>query len=104
MLRGFSRVEMLVATAIPVSRGERMAVREMQSVAQAQTLYRARFGKYAASLDQFAMAEQDGDGIDALGIRAGGESRDLFLRWAADVLCERERLGPGEPGRAAGVR
>jgi type II secretory pathway pseudopilin PulG len=77
MLRGFSRVEMLVVTAIvgaivalgapmlqsghiPVSGRERMAVREMQSVVQAQTRYRARFGRYAASLDQLGMAEKDG--------------------------------------------
>jgi len=77
MQRGFSRVEMLVVTAIvgvivalgtpmvksghiPVSRGERMAVGEMQSVVQAQARYRARFGKFAASLNQLGMAEKDG--------------------------------------------
>lgn len=77
MRRGFSRVEMLVVTAIvgaivalgapilknghiPVSDSERTAVREMQSVAQAQTRYRARFGKYAASLNQLGTPEKDG--------------------------------------------
>jgi type II secretory pathway pseudopilin PulG len=76
-IRGFSRVEMLVVTAIvgaiialgapmlksgrvPVSRGERRAMNEMQSVVQAQARYRARFGKYAASLDQLGMVDKDG--------------------------------------------
>ena len=77
MRRGFSRVEMLVVAAIvgaivalgapmlksghiPVSGRERTAVGEMQSVVQAQTRYRSRFGKYAASLDQLGMGEKDG--------------------------------------------
>lgn len=77
MQRGFSRVEILVVTAIvgvivalgapmvkngaiPVSGRERMAVREMQSMAHAQALYRGRFGRYAASLDQLGMAENGG--------------------------------------------
>ena len=67
--RGFSLVEILVVTAIvgaivalavpalrnghvKVSGGETMAVREMQLIVRAQTQYRARFGKYAASLDE----------------------------------------------------
>src|SRR5277367_414807 len=77
MRRGFSGVEMMVVAAIigtilalgapmvksgtiPVSCREWMAVREMQSVVQAQERYRVRFGKYAASLDQLGMAENGG--------------------------------------------
>ncbi len=67
--RGFSVVELVVvavivgiigAIAIPalrsghlaVSAPEAKAVREMQLVVRAQKQYRARFGKYAASLDE----------------------------------------------------
>jgi type IV pilus assembly protein PilA len=66
--RGFTLVEILVVSAIVgvilaiavpalkdghfrVSSRETTAVREMQSVVQAQSEYRSRFGKYAASLD-----------------------------------------------------
>jgi type II secretory pathway pseudopilin PulG len=76
-MRGFSRVEVLVVTAIvgaivslgapmlksghiPVSGRERTAVREMQSVVQAQARYRARFGRYAGSLDEVGAPEKDG--------------------------------------------
>jgi prepilin-type N-terminal cleavage/methylation domain-containing protein len=76
-IRGFSRLEMLVVMTIvgaivalgapmlksgriPLSRGERMAVCEMQSVVQEQARYRERFGKYATSLDQLGMADKDG--------------------------------------------
>jgi hypothetical protein len=41
---------------IPVSRGERSVVSEMHSGVQAPTRYRARFGNFAASLDQLEMA------------------------------------------------
>ena len=67
--RGFSVVELVVvamivgiigAIAIPalrsghlaVSAPEAKAVREMQLVVRAQKQYRAKFGKYAATLDQ----------------------------------------------------
>jgi prepilin-type N-terminal cleavage/methylation domain-containing protein len=77
MQRGFSRVEILVVTAIvgtilalgapivkgghiPVSGRERTAVGEMQSVVHAQARYRVRVGKYAASLDQLGMPEKGG--------------------------------------------
>jgi type IV pilus assembly protein PilA len=66
--RGFTLVEILVVSAIVgvilaiaapalkdghlrVSSRETTAVREMQSVVRAQSQYHARFGKYAASLD-----------------------------------------------------
>jgi prepilin-type N-terminal cleavage/methylation domain-containing protein len=68
MQSGFTLVEILAVTAIVgvvlglavpalkdghfrVSSGETTAVREMQSVVRAQSQYRARFGKYTASLD-----------------------------------------------------
>jgi prepilin-type N-terminal cleavage/methylation domain-containing protein len=68
---GFTLVETLVVSAIAgiilaiaipalkdghfrVSSRETTAVREMQSVVRAQSQYRARFGKYAASLDDLA--------------------------------------------------
>jgi prepilin-type N-terminal cleavage/methylation domain-containing protein len=86
--RGFTLLEMLVVTAIigviiavgvpalrdgrvGVSGGEAMAVPEMQYFVRAQTQYRARFGKYAASLAELASAEKDGYLFAMVGTRAG---------------------------------
>jgi prepilin-type N-terminal cleavage/methylation domain-containing protein len=83
--RGFTLVEILVvstivgvilAIAVPalkdghvrVSNGETTAIGEMQSLVRAQSQYRARFGKYAASLDDL---DPPGSGR-AKGPRAAG--------------------------------
>jgi hypothetical protein len=56
---------------VGVSSGEALAVREMRSVVRAQTQYRARFGKYAASLDELASPEKGGYVFAMVGTRAG---------------------------------